>query len=30
MNDVDTYYIGKACKWWDDRNPVDFYYNVEE
>ena len=22
MNDVDTYYLGKACKWWDDRNPA--------
>ena len=26
MNDVDTYYLGKACKWWDDRNPAEFYY----
>ena len=22
MNDVDTYYIGKACEWWDGRNPA--------
>ena len=28
MNDVDTYYIGKACKWWYGRNPADFYYNI--
>ena len=25
VNDVDTYYIGKACKWWDDRKPAEFY-----
>ena len=30
MNDVDTYYLGKACKWWDDRNPTEFYYNLAE
>ena len=22
INDVNTYYLGMACKWWDDRNPV--------
>ena len=20
MDDVDNYYIGKSCEWWDDRN----------
>ena len=30
MSDVDTYYIGKACKWWGDRNPTEFYYNIAE
>ena len=30
MNDVDTYYLGKPCKWWDDRNPEEFYYNISE
>ena len=30
MNDVDTYYLGKACKWWDYRNPAEFYYNLAE
>ena len=25
MNDVDNYYLGKACKWWGDRNPVELY-----
>ena len=30
MNDVDNYYIGKACNWWDDRNPAYFYYNIAE
>ena len=25
MNDVDTYYLGKSCKWWYDRNPAEFY-----
>ena len=28
MDDVDTYYIGKACEWWDNRNPEYFYYNT--
>ena len=30
MNDVDTYYLGKDCKWWYGRNPEDFYYNLAE
>ena len=30
MNDVDTYYLGKACKWWDDSNPAELYYNIAE
>ena len=30
MDDVDTYYIGKACKWWDDSNPAELYYNLAE
>ena len=30
MNDVDTYYLGKACKWWDDRKPAEIYYNIAE
>ena len=30
MNDVDNYYLGKACEWWDDRNPAYFYYNISE
>ena len=30
MNDVDTYYFGKACDWWYDRNPTEFYYNIAE
>ena len=30
MNDVDNYYLGKDCKWWDDRNPAEFYYNLVE
>ena len=30
MNDVDTYYLGKACNWCDDRNPAEFYYNLAE
>ena len=30
MNDVDTYYLGKDCKWWDGRNPEEFYYNLAE
>ena len=25
MDDVDTYYLGKDCEWWDDRNPEEFY-----
>ena len=25
MNDFDTYYLGKACEWWNDRNPAEFY-----
>ena len=28
MDDVDTYYIGKACEWWDDSNPAEFYCNI--
>ena len=28
MNGVDTYYLGKDCNWWDDRNPAEFYYNI--
>ena len=30
MNDVDTYYLGKACEWWDDSNNEEFYYNISE
>ena len=30
MKDVDTYCIGKACKWWDYINPEEFYYNLAE
>ena len=30
INDVDNYYIGKACKWWDKSNPSYFYYNTAE
>ena len=30
MNDVDTYYLGKACKWWYNRNPEYFYYDIAE
>ena len=30
MDDVDTYYLGKACDWWDYRNPEEFYYNITE
>ena len=30
MNGVVTYYLGKACKWWDDTNPTEFYYNLAE
>ena len=30
MNYVDTYYLGKDCKWRDDRNPAEFYYNLAE
>ena len=30
MNDVDTYYLGKACKWWDERKTEEFYYNPSE
>ena len=30
MNDVDTYQLGKACKWWDDRYHAEFYYNLAE
>ena len=25
MNDVATYYLGKACKWWYESNPAEFY-----
>ena len=27
---VDTYYLGKSCEWWYDRNPAEFYYNLTE
>ena len=30
MDDYDNYYIGRACYWWDDRNPEEFYYNLTE
>ena len=30
MDDVDIYYLGKACDWSDVRNPVEFYYNITE
>ena len=30
INYVDTYYLVKACKWWYDRNPTEFYYNLAE
>ena len=30
MNDFDTCYLGKACKWWYDRNPGEFYYHLAE
>ena len=30
MNCVYDYYIGKACEWWCDRNPEEFYYNLSE
>ena len=30
MNDFDTCYLGKACKWWDDSNPAEFYCNLAE
>ena len=30
MDDVDAYYLGKACEWWDNRNPAEFYYNYTE
>ena len=30
MNDFDTYYLGKAGKCWDDRNPAEFYCNLAE
>ena len=30
MNDVDTYHLGKACEWWYDRNPTEFYSNLAE
>ena len=28
MDDIDNYYLGAACEWWDDRNPADFYQNI--
>ena len=28
--DVDTYYLGKACKCWDGRKPTEFYCNLPE
>ena len=30
MDGFDGYYIGKACEWWDYRNPAEFYYNLTE
>ena len=30
MNVVYTYYLGKACKCWDDRNPSEFQYNLAD
>ena len=24
MDDVDKYYLGKACDWWDDMNPAKY------
>ena len=27
-NDVDTYYLGKDCKCWDEKKPAEFYYNL--
>ena len=30
IDDVDTYYLGKACKWWYYSNPAEFYYNIAE
>ena len=30
MDHVDIYYLGKACEWWDDSNPAEFYYNLAE
>ena len=30
MADVDTYYIGRACGWWEDQCPDDFYYALAE
>ena len=30
MDDVDTYHIGKACDWWDYRNPAEFYSKLIE
>ena len=25
-----TYFLVKACEWWYDRNPADYYYNLTE
>ena len=30
MNYVYTYYLGKACKWWDYKNPAELYYNIAD
>ena len=30
MIDVDTYLLGKQCKWWDDKDPKEFHYNLAE
>ena len=30
MGDVDTYYLGKACDWWDNKNPSELYCNITE
>ena len=30
INGVDAYYLGKACKCWNDRNPAEFHYNLSE
>ena len=30
MADVDTYYVGKQCGWWDDETPREFYERLAE